>query len=117
MGAHNIGGGLNAWIKLSRLGFLTGKSPSLHFPTELSLTSDQGFCISLLVYWGINMVFPPPGLGEGTDHHDEDTLVLPSAYRQDRPTQGQYSMIIDGFDVSNHDSETEKGADAKALAV
>lgn len=28
MGAHNVDGKLNNWIKLSRLGFLTGMSPS-----------------------------------------------------------------------------------------
>jgi NCS1 family nucleobase:cation symporter-1 len=37
------------------------------------------------------MFFPPAGLGQGTRTHDEDQLVLPTAYRQDVPTQGQYS--------------------------
>lgn len=83
--------------------------------------STLGFCISVLLYWLINMVFPPPGLGQGTDHHDEDTLVLPSAYRKDRPTQGQYSMIIDGVDggedSSNSHLPAEKGVDVKAHDV
>lgn len=35
-------------------------------------------------------MFPPAGLGEGHRRHDEDLLVLPTAYRQDIPTQGKY---------------------------
>ena len=55
-----------------------------------------GFFISLIVFVVVNKVFPPAGLGEGTYSHDEDTLILPSAYRQDIPTQGQYSRVMEG---------------------
>ena len=77
------------------------------------LTAGPGFFIALLVYTGLNWIFPPPGLGEGTYNHDEDKLVLPSAYRQDRPTQGQYSVAIDGEAVSDDGTEKEPYSDTK----
>ncbi|KAI5357463.1 putative purine-cytosine permease [Septoria linicola] len=75
----------NSAMKLSRLGFLTG------------------FFISSLIYWLLSAVFPPPGIGLGTKGHDEDELVLPTAYRQDCPTQGKYIMPIDGVVVRDED--------------
>lgn len=66
-------------MKLSRLGFITG------------------FVIALVVYPLLNLAWPPRGLGEGEDHHDEDTFVLPSAFDQSRPTQGRYS-VVDGVE-------------------
>lgn len=62
-------------MKLSRLGFMIG------------------FLVPLGVYPLLNYLWPPRGLGEGEDHHDEDTFVLPSAYDQTRPTQGKYAVV------------------------
>lgn len=81
MGCMDLNRPPNAWMKLSRLGFITG------------------FLIAMVAYCFLSMVFPPRGLGEGEDHHDEDTLVLPTAYDQSKPTQGQYSLVIEGQDV------------------
>lgn len=81
----------NGWMKLSRLGFLTG------------------FSIAILVYWGISLVFPPRGLGEGEDHHDEDTLILPSAYDQSKPTMGQYSHVLEGETISHETVAVDVG--------
>lgn len=72
-------------MKLSRLGFLTG------------------FVIALVIYPLLNLLAPPRGLGEGEDHHDEDTFVLPSAFDQSRPTQGRYA-VLDGVEEASDDS-------------
>ena len=61
--------------------------------------STSGFFLSSIVYYLLNVFFPPAGLGEGTLTHDEDTLILPTAYRQDIPTQGQYSDYSNGEPV------------------
>lgn len=66
-------------MKLSRLGYITG------------------FVVAVVVYPILNFISPPRGLGEGEDHHDEDTFVLPSAYDQMRPTQGKYA-VVDGVE-------------------
>lgn len=84
-------------MKLSRLGYFTGKAISdivRSFPGTNVV--HLGFFIALILFVALNRLFPPQGLGEGTHKHDEDTLILPSAYRQDIPTQGQYSALIEG---------------------
>lgn len=63
------------WMKLSRLGFITG------------------FVLALIIYPLLSFIWPPRGLGEGEDHHDEETFVLPSAFDQSRPTQGRFSVV------------------------
>ncbi|EMF15057.1 Transp_cyt_pur-domain-containing protein [Sphaerulina musiva SO2202] len=85
----------NAWMKLSRLGFITG------------------FTLSMFFYYLFNKIAPPPGLGLGERKHDEDTLILPSAYRQDVPTQGRFSCVLDGeaVSMSGRSSEREKDGD------
>jgi nucleobase:cation symporter-1, NCS1 family len=100
MGCSDLNRVPNAWMKLSRLGFLTG------------------FFISILVYWLCNKVFPPPGLGLGTREHDEDTLILPTAYRQDIPTQGHFSVPLEGEIVSEEvdDKSATLGEDQKEKA-
>jgi len=70
--------------------------PGMMRVSKVLISFFLGFFISLIVFVAVTKIFPPPGLGEGTLGHDEDTLVLPSAYRQDIPTQGQYSRAIDG---------------------
>ena len=68
----------------------------------LCLTStDQmpGFFLSSIIYYSLCRLFPPRGQGEGSYRHDENQLVLPTAYRQDVPTQGRYSDAPEG-DVS-----------------
>ncbi|KAK4938188.1 hypothetical protein LTR10_021347 [Elasticomyces elasticus] len=99
MSCRNLTGQPNSWEKLSRLGFITG------------------FFISSIAFYAVSRVFPPPGLGEGTLSHDEDMLVLPSAYRQDIPSQGQYSRgVMEGevaITSSNeyvHTNDSEKKA-------
>ncbi|KAH9844736.1 ncs1 nucleoside transporter family protein [Teratosphaeria destructans] len=102
MGCANLHREPNAWMKLSRLGFLTG------------------FFIAVLVYWGLNKIWPSPGLGVGTRRHDEDTLVLPSAYRQDIPSQGRYSVPLDGVAQDEDDCVTPAGElaiDGKEKAI
>lgn len=89
----------NNLMKVSRLGFIIG------------------FVIPLGVYPLLNYLWPPPGLGEGEDHHDEDTFILPSAYDQTRPSQGKYS-VVDGVEegvvAPDSDGErTEKSAFAQ----
>ncbi|PPJ50640.1 hypothetical protein CBER1_05227 [Cercospora berteroae] len=79
----------NSAMKLSRLGFLTG------------------IFISSLAFWFLSTIFPPPGIGQGTKTHNEDELILPTGYRQDCPTQGKYSVPIDGVAVCR-ESESEK---------
>ncbi|WPA99492.1 uncharacterized protein RHO25_004110 [Cercospora beticola] len=79
----------NSAMKLSRLGFLTG------------------FFISSLTFWFLSTILPPPGIGHGTKAHNEDELILPTGYRQDCPTQGKYSVPIDGVTLSR-ESESEK---------
>lgn len=84
--------------------------------SSLFLISCLGFFIAILVYWLVNTIFPPPGLGEGTYHHDEDSLVLPSAIHQDRPSQGQYATVLDGMEVSNSTREAQASfTEGKAL--
>ncbi|KXT17659.1 hypothetical protein AC579_9041 [Pseudocercospora musae] len=80
MGVSDLNRSPNSWMKLSRLGFITG------------------FCLASIIYYLLCLFFPPAGLGQGTDHHDEDQLILPTAYRQDIPTQGRFSeaSAIDG---------------------
>ncbi|KAF2767221.1 hypothetical protein EJ03DRAFT_159577 [Teratosphaeria nubilosa] len=95
MGCADLNRQPNAWMKLSRLGFLTG------------------FFLAVLVYWALNKVWPSPGLGLGTRSHDEDTLVLPSAYRQDIPSQGRYSVPLDGVAQDEDDCVTPAGELAK----
>lgn len=75
-------------MKLSRLGFLTG------------------FFLAIGIFWLCSVLFPPPGIGIGTKSHDEDTLVLPTAYRQDVPTQGQFSRVLEGEAVSVEEEES-----------
>lgn len=77
-------------MKLSRLGFLTG------------------FFLAIGIFWLCSVLFPPPGIGVGTKSHDEDTLVLPTAYRQDVPTQGQFSRVLDGEAVSGEEESFER---------
>lgn len=87
-------------MKLSRLGFLTG------------------FVVSLVVYPLLNMISPPRGLGQGEDHHNEDTFVLPSAYDQSRPTQGRFSVVDGVEEVRDSDGDrTEKTGLAKERRV
>lgn len=88
MSCANINSVPNNLMKLSRLGFITG------------------FVISLIVYPLLNLISPPRGLGEGEDHHDEDTFVLPSAFDQSRPTQGRYA-VVDGVEEASDDSRHE----------
>lgn len=77
-------------MKLSRLGFITG------------------FFVSIIVYPILNMLFPPRGLGEGEDHHDEDTFVLPSAYDQSKPTQGTFSVVDGVEDLGLRESDGDR---------
>lgn len=64
----------------------------------------------MFFYYLFNKISPPPGLGLGERKHDEDTLILPSAYRQDIPTQGKFSCVLDGeaVSMSGRSSEREK---------
>jgi nucleobase:cation symporter-1, NCS1 family len=82
----------NNWSKLSRLGFLTG------------------FCISMTIYVILSRLFPVPGLGEGEDHHDEETLILPTAFDQTQPTQGQRIETVNGTSDVERDGDREKSA-------
>lgn len=91
MSCANIDGVPNNLMKLSRLGFITG------------------FVVSVVLYPTINMLFPPRGLGEGEDHHDEDTFVLPSAYDQSRPTQGSFSVVDGVEEIGKRESDGERG--------
>lgn len=84
-------------MKLSRLGFITG------------------FVVSLIVYPTLNMLFPPKGLGEGEDHHDEDIFVLPSAFDQSRPTQGRFS-VVDGVEDTGRPESDGDRAEKNGLA-
>lgn len=72
-----------------------------------------GFTLSMFFYYLFNKIAPPPGLGLGERKHDEDTLILPSAYRQDVPTQGRFSCVLDGeaVSMSGRSSEREKDGD------
>lgn len=87
----------NGWMKTSRLGFLTGLP--LYLTLAFLLTKLAGFFLAILIYWIFNVVWASPGLGIGTKSHDEDTLVLPTAYRQDVPTQGRFSVPLEGETV------------------
>lgn len=86
----NIDGEPNNLMKLSRLGFITG------------------FVVALVVYPLLSYIWPPRGLGEGEDHHDEDTFVLPSAYDQTKPTQGKFSVVDGVEDGVLRDSDGER---------
>ncbi|KAK8243539.1 NCS1 family nucleobase:cation symporter-1 [Phyllosticta capitalensis] len=99
MGCADLHRQPNGWMKLSRLGFITG------------------FLIALLVYPTLSFIFPIPGLGEGSDHHDEDQLILPQGIYQDRPTQGQFSTIADGEVIHGVDGVVDKsGSDDGSAA-
>lgn len=76
-------------------------------------TKTTGFTLSMFFYYLFNKIAPPPGLGLGERKHDEDTLILPSAYRQDVPTQGRFSCVLDGeaVSMSGRSSEREKDGD------
>lgn len=80
---------LNNWMKVSRLGYLTG------------------FVLAFSLYILFNKLAPPEGLGVGVRSHDEDTLVLPSAYDKTRPTQGKYSLPPPG-DTDEDAASVEK---------
>lgn len=83
-------------MKLSRLGYITGRQSLRYHESPRGTNIDLlGVLIALIVFVALNWLFPPRGVGEGTDRHDEDTLVLPSAYRQDIPSQGQYSGLTE----------------------
>lgn len=77
----------------------------------------SGFCLSILLYWAFSLIWPPPGIGEGVRRHDENILVLPTAYRQDVPTQGIYSIaqVLEGQEVQTsekgRDTAVKRGAD------
>lgn len=79
-------------MKLSRLGFIIG------------------FFVAIIVYPLLNVIFPPRGLGEGEDHHDEDTFILPSAYDQMKPTQGKFSVVDGVEDTVLRDSDGDRVA-------
>lgn len=87
MSCANIDGVPNNAMKLSRLGFIIG------------------FVVAVVVYPFLNFISPPRGLGEGVDHHDEDVFILPSAFDQNKPTQGKYSIVEGVADVDSRDSE------------
>lgn len=89
-------------MKLSRLGFITG------------------FVVALVLYPLLNFIFPPRGLGEGVDHHDEDGFILPSAYDQSRPTQGKYAVVEGVEETGQPDSDgdrTEKSGATQEMRV
>ncbi len=71
------------------------------------LMNCLGFFISSLAFWFLSTIFRPPGIGQGTKTHNEDELILPTAYRQDCPTQGKYSVPIDGVPI-RRESESVK---------
>ncbi|KAK7546657.1 permease for cytosine/purines, uracil, thiamine, allantoin-domain-containing protein [Phyllosticta citricarpa] len=99
MGCADLNRTPNGWMKLSRLGFITG------------------FCIAMVVYPAFSWISPPPGLGEGMDHHDEDQLVLPQGIFQDRPTQGQFSTVVDADVIHGVDAVVDKsGSDDGSAA-
>lgn len=87
MSCANIDGEPNNAMKISRLGFIIG------------------FVVAGVVYPFLNVISPPRGLGEGVDHHDEDIFILPSAFDQNKPTQGKYSIVEGVADVDSRDSD------------
>lgn len=97
----NIDSTPNNLMRVSRLGFLIG------------------FFVSVIVYPLLNVLFPPRGLGEGEDHHDEDTFVLPSGYDQSRPTQGKFSVVDgvveDGSSGHVRDSDGDRAAEKDGM--
>ncbi|CAN8097756.1 unnamed protein product [Discula destructiva] len=106
MSCAHINSSPNNLMKLSRLGLLTG------------------FVVALVIYPLLNMLFPPPGLGEGVDHHDEDVFVLPSAFDQSKPTQGRFSGLesMEGVEEEEEEKvvlrrESDEGRVEKSVLV
>lgn len=94
-------------------GFINAVNPNIVVKQELKelyyLAFPLGFVISFLVYWGLNKVDPPKGLGE-IDETDSFGTFTPEEAEKMGLREGSE---IDGVDV--RDGEKEAGMQVKSL--